>query len=150
MRKVKELEQEAKPDGYVLTDKGLQAARRQGKWPSSLRDIILQRMVRSPDAPLTKGALSEDFWQEASNILAHLEADGLVRQADSNIQPGKPKAVPGKSNAMLGNPVKLSGLKLKGESKPKAFGLTKVVYSDKKGERLARKKHRGWKRVRYQ
>lgn len=143
MNKAKLAKQEAKQEGYVLTEKGLQAAAGPGKWPNSMDDVILRVMLKSPDAPLTKGSLSDDLWQKASEVLTRLEGDGLVKKAAaSGIELGKPKAV-------LAGDIKISTLKLPGKSKPKAFGLTKVVYSDRRGERLARKKHKGWKPVAY-
>lgn len=143
MSKTELIEQETKPQGYMLTKKGLQAARRQGEWLGSLDDVILRTMAKSPDAPLTKGSLSEDWWQKASEILARLEAEGLVQKADSTLELGKPKVV-------IEDAARTATLKLnRAKAKPESFGLKKVVYSDKKGERLATKKHRGWKPVKY-
>jgi hypothetical protein len=142
MNKAKLLEQKAKPEGYMLTKEGLAAAPAPGKFPGSMGDVVLQLMAKSPDAPLTKGSLSENFWQKAELVLAELETKGLVKKADSGIELGKPRVV-------IENAARTSTLRLPGASKPQAFGLTKVVYGDKKGERLARKKHRGWKPVKY-
>jgi hypothetical protein len=141
-REDKAAEAEAMPQGYVLTKKGEQAARKTGKWVGSLDDVILRIMAKSPNVPLTKGTLSDDLWQRASEILAQLEDEGLVEAAEAEAKPGKAKVV-------VEDTGKPSKLKLDSRPKPKAFGLTKVVYSDKKGERLARKKRRGWKPVKY-
>lgn len=142
MNKVKLTEREAKPEGYVLTKKGLQAAAGRGKWPNSLDDVILRLMVKSPDAPLTKGSLSEDLWQKASEVLARLEGEGLVQKADSNFEVAKPKAV-------IQEAARVGDMRLPAERKERVQKLTKNVYGDKGRERLARKKHRGWKKVTY-
>lgn len=142
MSKAKLLKQETKPEGYVLTDKGLQAAPGRGKFPGSMSDVLLQVMAKSPGAPLTKGSLSEDLWQKASEVLARLETEGLVKKAGSDIELNKPKVV-------LGAAARAAKLQLQGLPGPKVQRLTKRVYSDRRGERLARKKRRGWTPVNY-
>lgn len=142
MNKAKVAEQEARAEAYVLTKKGEKAARKAGNWVNSMDDILLRVMAKSPDEPLTKGSLSDDLWQRASEVLAELEEEGLVEKAEANVEPGKPEVV-------IEEAVKTEKLELEGRAKPKAQKLTKDVYTDRKGERLARKKRKGWNKVKY-
>jgi len=146
MSKVKtmaiEASEEAKPQGYVLTEKGLKAARKTGKWINSMDDILLRVMMKSPDAPLTKGTLSDDLWQRASMVLVKLEEEGLVEETEVDVNVSKPQVA-------IGDAGKPSKLKLEVQAKPGLQKLTKDVYSDRKGERLTRKRRKGWKKVKY-
>ena len=133
-------EQEAKPEGYVLTEKGEKAARRTEKFIGSMDDILLRVMMDSPNEPLTKDSLSEGLWQRASKVLVKLEEGGLIEEVRGEVS--KPRVV-------IKDAAKPEKIRLEGLPKTKLQRPTKNVYTDRKGERLQRKKHRGWKPVKY-
>jgi hypothetical protein len=138
----KAIEPEAKAEGYVLTRKGEKAARKAGNFVKSMDDILLRVMMKFPDEPLTKGSLSDDLWQTASKVLVKLEEEGLVEEAEAGIEVSKPRVV-------IEDAARPEKLRLEGQAKPKLQKPTKNVYTDRKGERLQRKKHKGWKPVKY-
>lgn len=147
MSKTKIAEQEAKRDGYVLTEKGERAARKVGKWSNSLADVMLQTMLtKSPTVRLTKGTLADDLWEECSQVLAKMEKEGLVEKVE--LEEDRPKVVIEGSTG-LSNLGKSGFPGRPGLGLPKAEKLSRNVYSDRPGARLARKHHKGWKKVRY-
>lgn len=139
MAKTELEDKKAKPQGYVLTDKGKKAAGKADKWPNSLGDVVLQTMANSPGKPLTKASLSDDFWRTASDILAKLEEEGLVEKVD----------VASKTKVVMGDAFKPTKVDFPGTRKQTVPKLTRDVYSDRPGTRLARRRVKGWHKVKH-
>lgn len=139
MTKTELLDKKAKPQGYVLTDKGKKAAGKAEKWVNSLDDVVLRTMADSPGKPLTRASLSDDFWRKASEILAKLEEEGLVEKVD----------VDGKAKVVMGDAFKPTKVDFPGTRKQTVPKLTRDVYSDRPGTRLARRRVKGWRKVKH-
>lgn len=148
-----DIEQEATLPKYRLTEKGLAVAKRKQSrvkvidkllpdkaFSSRSVDMVLQTMAKSPDTAISQGDVSEVLWRNFSKVIDELEGEGLIELVVSDGEGRQPKV----------DTSKVSKARLERiPDKPKQEKPTKDVYSDKKGERLARKHRKGWKKVKY-